>query len=212
MTDELIARLSDDLKPVRSDALPRLLIGAVLVSGVVAAIAMLMWLGTRDDMATAPGTMIFWTKFGYTLALAVLGGAATLALARPDGSIRWPWVVAPALLAAVLVGAVVQLANAQPDEMMPMVIGGTAMVCPWRIVVLALPVLLSLMLALRRMAPASPTLAGLAAGLFAGGTGAWVYSFACGENGMMFLALFYTLGISLVAGLGALLGRFLLRW
>ena len=212
MTDELIARLSDDLKPVRSDALPRLLIGAVLVSGVVAAIAMLMWLGTRDDMATAPGTMIFWTKFGYTLALAVLGGAATLALARPDGSIRWPWVVAPALLAVVLVGAVVQLANAQPDEMMPMVIGGTAMVCPWRIVVLALPVLLSLMLALRRMAPASPTLAGLAAGLFAGGTGAWVYSFACGENGMMFLALFYTLGISLVAGLGALLGRFLLRW
>ena len=212
MTDDLIARLATDLKPVRSNALPRLLMGAVLVSGVVAAIAMLMWLGMRDDMETAPGTMMFWTKFAYTLALAVLGGVATLALARPDGAIRWPWVVAPALLALLLVGAVIQLAYAQPDQMMPLVIGGTAMVCPWRIVVLALPILLGLMLALRRMAPANPTLTGLAAGLFAGGTGAWVYSFACGENGMMFLALFYTLGIAVVAGLGAPLRRFLLRW
>ena len=212
MTDELIARLADDLKPVRPNALPRLLIGAVLVSAVVAAVAMLMWLGTRADIATAPGTMMFWTKFAYTLALAMLGGAATLALARPDGSIRWPWVMAPLLLALVLVGAMIQLAQAQPGEMMPLIVGGTSLVCPWRIVVLALPALLGLMLAMRRLAPANPTLAGLAAGLFAGGTGAWVYSFACGENGMMFLALFYTLGIALVAGLGALLGRFMLRW
>jgi len=212
MTDDLIARLATDLKPVRPDALPRLIMGAVLVSAVVAAIAMLMWLGTRADMATAPGTMMFWTKFGYTLALAVLGGVATLALARPDGSIRWPWLAAPVLLALLLVGAVLQLANAAPDEVMPLVIGGTSLVCPWRIVVLALPVLLALLLAMRRLAPANPTLAGLAAGLFAGGTGAWIYSFACGEHGMMFVALFYTLGIAIVAGLGALLGRLLLRW
>jgi hypothetical protein len=46
----------------------------------------------------------------------------------------------------------------------------------------------------------------------AGGTGAWIYSFACPENGIMFLALWYTLGVLLVASLGAVLGRFLLRW
>lgn len=212
MTDDLIARLATDLKPVRPDALPRLVLGAVLVSAVIAAIGMLAWLGTRADIATAPGTMIFWTKFGYTLTLALLGAAATLALARPEGSIRWPWLVAPALLALLLIGAIIQLAGAEPDQIMPLTIGGTSLVCPWRIVVLSLPVLLALMLALRRLAPANPTLAGLAVGLFAGGTGAWIYSFACGENGMMFLALWYTLGIAIVAGLGALLGRFLLRW
>ncbi|MGV8854380.1 MAG: NrsF family protein [Devosia sp.] len=212
MTDELIARLATDLKPVRPNALPRLLMGTVMASGVVAAIAMLMWLGTRADIATAPGTMVFWTKFFYTLSLAVLGGVATLALARPDGEIRWPWLAAPALLAALLVGAVFQLSHAEADQMMPLVIGGTSLVCPWRIVVLAAPILAALLLALRRLAPANPTLAGLAAGLFAGGTGAWVYSFACGENGMMFLALWYTLGIAVVAGVGAVLGRFLLRW
>ena len=212
MTNDLIDRLSSELKPVRRHAMRRLVLGAVLVSGVIAAIVMLGWLGPRADMATARMTVIFWTKFGYTLALAVLGGVATLVLARPDGSIRWPWMAAPALLALVFGAGLVQLAAAEPDQMMPLVIGGTSLVCPWRIVALSLPVLVALLLALRRLAPASPTLAGLAAGLFAGGTGAWVYSFACGENGVMFLALWYSLGIAIVAALGALLGRFLLRW
>ncbi|HEY0034360.1 MAG TPA: NrsF family protein, partial [Devosia sp.] len=66
--------------------------------------------------------------------------------------------------------------------------------------------------ALRRMAPTRPALAGFAAGIMAGGTGAWVYSFACAENGIMFVALWYTLGILLVAGLGAALGRVFLKW
>lgn len=212
MTDDLIARLSADLKPVRPMAMQRMLIGAVGLSGIVAIVAMNMWLGMRADIDTAPMTMVFWTKFGYTLALAVLGGLATLALARPDGRTRWPFLAGVALLALIVVGAIIQLALAEPAEMMPLIIGGTSLVCPWRIVVLALPVLLATMLVLRRFAPANPALAGFAAGIMAGGTGAWAYSFACGENGVMFLALWYTLGIVIVGVLGAVLGRFLLRW
>lgn len=212
MTDDLIARLSADLKPVRPMAMQRMLIGAVGLSGIVAIVAMNMWLGMRADIDTAPMTMVFWTKFGYTLALAVLGGLATLALARPDGRTRWPFLAGVALLALIVVGAIIQLALAEPAEMMPLIIGGTSLVCPWRIVVLALPVLLATMLVLRRFAPTNPALAGFAAGIMAGGTGAWAYSFACGENGMMFLALWYTLGIVIVGVLGAVLGRFLLRW
>ena len=41
MTDDLIARLSSDLKPVRPMAMQRLLLGATLLSGVVAVVAML---------------------------------------------------------------------------------------------------------------------------------------------------------------------------
>lgn len=212
MTDDLIARLSADLKPVRSMAMQRLLLGAVLVSGIIAAVAMSMWLGMRPDMDTARTTMMFWSKFTYTLAIAILGGCATLVLARPDGRTRWPWLAAAALLAVMLVIAAIQLARAEPDDMMPMVFGGTAILGPLRIVLLSLPILLATFLALRRLAPANPTLAGFAAGIMAGGTGAWIYSFACGENGMMFVALFYTLGIVVVGLLGAVLGRFLLRW
>lgn len=212
MSDDLIARLSADLKPVRRMAMQRLLIGAVLVSGVTAILAMLMWLGMRPDMETARSTMSFWTKFGYTLAIAVLGGVATLVLARPDGRTRWPFLAAIGLLDLLLVAAVVQLARSEPDDMMPLIIGGTSLVCPWRIVVLSLPILLGGILALRRFAPANPILAGFAVGIMAGGTGAWVYSFACAETGMMFLALWYTLGILIVGVLGAALGRLLLRW
>lgn len=212
MTDDLIARLSADLKPVRPMAMQRLLIGATLLSTIVAIAAMLMWLGMRTDMPVAVWTMSFWTKFGYTLIIAALGGVATLILARPDGRTTWPWRAAIALLAALLVVAVIQLVRAEPEEMMPLIVGGTSLICPWRIVVLGLPMLLGAILALRRMAPANPTLAGFAAGIMAGGIGAWVYSFACAENGMMFLALFYSLGIVMVGAIGAVLGRFLLRW
>lgn len=211
MTDELISRLANDLRPVRPSTMSRLLLGAVLVSGLVAVVAMNMWLGMRPDMATAPMTMTFWSKFGYTLGIALLGGAATLVLARPDGRTRWPWLTAIGLLAAVLLLAVVQLSRAEGD-MMPLIVGDTAQVCPWRIVVLSLPVLFASMLALRRFAPGNPTLAGFAAGIMSGGLGAWIYSFACAEDGMMFLALFYTLGIVIVGGVGAALGRMLLRW
>ncbi len=212
MTDDLIARLSTDLKPVRRMAMARLLVGATLLSTVVAIVAMNMWLGMRPDMDSAMATMNFWTKFTYTLSVALLGGVATLALARPDGRTRWPWYIASALLALLVILAFYQLIRAEPDDMMPLIVGGTSMVCPWRIVVLGLPILLGAILALRRFAPRNPTLAGFAAGIMAGGAGAWVYSFACAETGMMFLALWYTLGIVTVGVIGAVLGRFLLRW
>jgi hypothetical protein len=210
MTDELIARLADDLKPVRPMAMQRLLLGAVLISGVVAALAMLVLLGMRPDMAAAPGTMIFWTKFGYTLSLALLGLAATLVLARPDGRAGWQWPTALALVGLLLVLSMIQLARA--DDMMPLIMGHSILRCLINIPLLSLPVLFAAMLALRRMAPAQPTIAGFAAGIMAGGTGAWLYSFACVEAGMMFLALWYTLGILIVGAVGAVLGRFLLRW
>nr|WP_295890309.1 DUF1109 domain-containing protein [uncultured Devosia sp.] len=212
MTDDLIVRLSTDLKPVRRMAMARLLIGATVLSTIVAIAAMNMWLGMRPDMDSAMATMNFWTKFTYTLSVALLGGVATLALARPDGRTRWPWYIALALLALLVIGAFYQLARAEPDDMMPLIVGGSSLVCPWRIVVLGLPILLGAILALRRLAPRNPTLAGFAAGIMAGGAGAWVYSFACAETGMMFLALWYTLGILIVGVIGAALGRFLLRW
>ena len=210
MTEDLIARLSADLKPVRPMAMQRLLIGALLASGILAVVAMLMLLGMRPDMPTAAVTMIYWSKFTYTLALALLGLAATLVLARPGGRTRWPWLTAVGLLAVLLVLATIQLART--DDMMPMIMGSSIIRSLTYIPVLSLPVLLASILALRRMAPTKPALAGFAAGIMAGSTGAWIYAFACTETGMMFLALWYTLGILIVGTLGAVLGRFLLRW
>lgn len=212
MTDDLIARLSADLKPVPRSAMFRLVLGAVMVGAVISAIAMLGSIGVRADIDTASSTMIFWTKFTYTLSFALLGAVAVLILTRPDGRTHWPWFVALGVLVLLIIGAFVQLLRAAPADMMPLVFGASPMRCLTYAVAFSLPILSASLLAMRRLAPANPTLAGFAAGLMSGGTGAWIYAFACDEPGMMFLALWYSLGILIVAAIGAVLGRLLLRW
>ena len=76
----------------------------------------------------------------------------------------------------------------------------------------ALPTLLATFWALRQLAPTRLTLAGAGAGLFAGGVGAFVYCFHCTESTAPFIAIWYTLGVVLTMAVGAVLGRYLLRW
>lgn len=212
MTDELIARLSADLTPMKPRAMERHL-WLALAMGAILTIPY-AWL-VLDVLIGRPfvplfGEDMFWMKFGYTLAFALFGLAAVPALSRPDGRIRWPLVGAGIVVLLALGRGTMNWMAA--DWGMPHLIGQTAMVCPWLITLTGLPVLAALLVAMRRLAPRSATMAGLAAGLLAGGFGAWVYAFFCGENAMMFVAVWYSLGIGLTALLGAILGRWLLRW
>lgn len=212
MTNDLIDRLARDLQPVPRRPIARLFALGIGAGAAIAAIAMLLWLGLRPDLAAAIGTPVFWIKFGYTLALTFLGLAAVQKLARPQGRTTWPWLAGAGLMLVLALAAWWQWSAAPPDAARLLVLGSSALVCPWYILALSLPVLACIMAALRRMAPARPALAGWAAGCLAGGTGAWVYSFHCTENGLAFLLIWYSLGILAVAAIGALLGRLLLRW
>ncbi|WP_233244858.1 NrsF family protein, partial [Caulobacter sp. HMWF009] len=64
----------------------------------------------------------------------------------------------------------------------------------------------------RGLAPTRPVLAGFATGAFAGGVAATVYGLHCPESTFVFVGLWYSLGIMACAGLGAVLGRIVLRW
>jgi hypothetical protein len=75
-----------------------------------------------------------------------------------------------------------------------------------------LPVFAANIWFLRRSAPTDPRLAGFVAGMTAGAVGAWIYSWGCIENGLTFIALWYTLGIVLMGIIGAAVGRRLLSW
>lgn len=212
MTDELIARLSADLKPLRPMAMQRRLMLAAfagLAIAVVGAWFTLHLLLGRPVGETFGGAM-FWVKAGYTLAFGLVGLAALPVLARPDGRIVWPLLAAAALLLVALGLGTMNWMRA--DWAMPELMGNTAMVCPWLISLTGAPVLVVLLAALRSMAPRSSVMAGFAAGLVAGGLGAAVYSFYCGETSMMFMAVWYSLGIFMLAAIGAVLGRLLLRW
>lgn len=212
MSDELLDRLVADAKPVPRRALQARIFGWAGLGVVASAVIMVMWLGLRPDMTEAPGTMMFWTKFAYTSIFAVVGGLAALNLARPGGTLRRQ-VISLAIL-ALLVGAggLWQLTVMGPEHMSRLVMGSTALRCPFYIVALAAPIYAAVVFAMRRAAPTNPTLAGFAAGLFAGGAGVWVYAFHCTESGMPFIAIWYTAGVLASAAIGALVGRFVLRW
>jgi hypothetical protein len=101
---------------------------------------------------------------------------------------------------------------AAPDARMHLMMGSSANVCPWRIIVLSLPILVGALWGMRGLAPVHLVRAGLAAGVLAGAAGAFVYAFHCDESAAPFVAIFYTLGIAAAGVIGAVLGRFALRW
>jgi hypothetical protein len=76
----------------------------------------------------------------------------------------------------------------------------------------ATPILLLLLVAMRRHAPTHLALAGAAAGLAAGGAGATIYCFHCSQASWVSILGQYTPAVALVAALGALCGPRLLRW
>lgn len=212
MTDDLIERLATDAKPVRPGGVPRWLALGLVAGVVLAAVAMIPTIGMRPDMATAWADPTFWVKFAYTLLIALAGFWALERLARPGGSGRRALIGIPALLAAILLLAVIQILTTPPEAVPMLLTGKTALLCPFYIVAFSVPVFVASIIVLRRMAPTNLPLAGLAAGLLSGGTGAWVYAFHCVENGLPFVAIWYTLGIAAVATIGAITARWLLRW
>ena len=212
MTDDLIARLSDDLKPVAPAALLGRVAGFVLAGLLVSGFLMLIWLGLRPDFAEAVGTSVFWIKFGYTLLLGLVGLRAVERLGRPGASARSTLFGAIAIAAVLAVVAVAAYAGAPAEARHAMVVGSSALLCPFYIVALSLPFLVAGGALMRRLAPTNLWLAGAAVGFMAGALGAWVYSFHCTEEGLPFLAIWYSLGILVMAGIGTLLGRTWLRW
>lgn len=212
MSDDLIARLSSDLRPVsRLAVLRRLALGLGVGAAVSAALTGGI-LGFRSDMLQAAGEMMFWVKLAYTLGLAGIALWAVERLARPAGqggrrilALVWP-------LAAVAALAAWQLSHAPATLRSQMVMGQSSAVCPWCILTAALPPLVGLIWALRGLAPTRLRLTGLMIGLAAGGAGAAAYALHCPEPTAPFLAIWYSLGI-LAAGLvGLLLGPRALRW
>ena len=212
MTEDLIGRLADKLRPVsRLAVLHRLLVG-LAAGGGASALLIAATLGFRPDMRDAAQESIFWIKLAYTLALGGLALWACERLARPTGAAmrRLPWMMVP--LATVMVVAGWQLAHAPALRRMPMIIGHSADICSWWILVFSLPPLGGLIWAVRGLAPTRLRLTGGVIGLAAGGMGASVYALHCDESTIPFLAIWYTLGVVAAGIVGWLSGPRLLRW
>jgi hypothetical protein len=210
-TDELIAFLADGLAPAPRRWVGRHLALALGVGLAASAVVMLLTVGPRPDLAQAMAGGMFWLKLSYVLALGSLGlwmverqARAGADISRPAAWLFWP---------VAILGAVSAVALTAPDaDLAFLILGSSAAVCPFLILMLAAPLLLCLLAVLRRLAPTQLTLAGASAGLAAGGWAASVYTFHCPESAAPFILVWYSLGIALSALLGAGLGRISLRW
>jgi len=124
---------------------------------------------------------------------------------------RLRWVlIAP--LAAMWLLAAIELLRVADGGRAALVLGQTWRECPFRIAILSLPAFAALFWAMREWAPTRLRLAGAAAGLCAGGVGAFVYTFHCPELAASFLGVWYVIGMLIPAVAGAWLGPRLLRW
>ena len=117
-----------------------------------------------------------------------------------------------AVLAAMLSLAAASWFGTPAPQRLATLMGTDPLGCVRNVALVALPVATALGIGLRRLAPTQLRSAGAATGLAAGAVGSVVYSLTCTETGIPFTAIWYTAGIVVVAGLGALLGPRLLRW
>lgn len=211
-TDDLIRSLSRDVPKVPRSALGRRIAVGMVAGALVTALLVAAGLGIRPDLHSAMHGFSFWMKWTYTASLGIGSIMAVLRLARPDPqSLRglW-WLGVPVLLlAGVSIG---ELVYTPSRAWLAMWLGASWKVCPWLVLTLAMPIFIGLLWSFRRMAPTRLREAGAVAGLAAGAWAATIYCLHCPEVSAIFVLTWYSLGILLAAGIGALLGPKLMRW
>jgi len=177
---------------------------------LVAAIAFFAMLGPRPDIGNAMDTMRFPFKFVVTIALTISSASLLMLLARPGQH----WSAAVLLVAPIIagLGAAMEMFALPSDAVKSAWMGNNSMLCMSFIPLIGLGPLAILIGVLRYGAPTRPVLSGAVAGLVAGGIAATFYAAHCADDSPLFVATWYTLAVLGLATLGAIAGKFILRW
>ncbi|MBA2723547.1 MAG: DUF1109 domain-containing protein [Methylibium sp.] len=209
-TDHLIEMLARGAGPApRAVAARRLIPAGAFGVSVSAALALALMGPLPQEILDTPAP---WIKLAYAGLLALPAGWLAARLARPVSRPAMPTrLVAAVLLAMAALGATAWATTPEADRLGAL-FGSSWGACPWNVLALSMPALAGILWALRGLAPTRPHAAGCAAGLLAGALGAGGYALTCPETSAVFVAVWYSLGIGLVAGVGTLLGPRVLRW
>ena len=209
-TDELIASLAADPRPVRN-ATSRIA-WALAVGALLALAGLVIALGSPVGPIEARGLFASALKVAYPLCVSLIAAAAAIAAGRPGARIgpRAAWFALPILYVSIL--AVVDLAAAPPAAWGGMATGTTYTLCLLAVMLGALPALMALIWAFRALAPTRLPSAGFLIGLAAGGASAVAYALYCPETSPVFLLAAYTPAMLIPAFAGAAVAKQLLRW
>lgn len=210
-TDHLIAAIVTDA-PMRKPSARQRARQLVPVALGLVAVAFFALLGIRPDLTSAAVWPPVLVKLVATTLLAGLGLRLALVLAQPGrhgGGFRAALLCVPAVL---LLGLLGELVYEGVGGWQQRLVGQNQLRCLVMIPLLSLLPLLALLVALRQGAVTRPLLAGLVCGLAATGMGATFYSLYCTDDSLLFVSTWYPLAGAIMAALGGLAGRLLLRW
>lgn len=209
-TDRLVDMLARHAGPAPRHAVERRITAAVALGAAASASGAITALGLNSGLADMGAALAI--KLAYVVALVLSAAWLADRISRPGTPWRRAlWNVAAVVLAMTAL-AVIVWAQAADTERLSLLLGHSWAPCPGRVAALSLPALAATLWALRGLAPTRPRMAGFAAGLLAGSLGALGYALYCPELSPLFVLVWYTAGILIPAGLGALLGPSLLRW
>jgi hypothetical protein len=211
-TDLLVDRLTQDLRPVR----PRSIRREVLLLALLGAVEIAAFLGMgfmRPDIPIAMEAPSFWWKLTSMGLIAVLGAGVAILSADPVRSprhgLRWILVCIVMIFAS---GWLIDAASNGLEGLFLRLDWTQGLQCVWKMVLLSIPPAVTLGGLIRRGAPTDRSGTALAAGLSSAAWGAFVFVFACPSDDPLYIAVWYTVGCSIVTVLGRAILMRLSRW
>jgi hypothetical protein len=211
-TESLVDRLSQDIRPVRRRSVAREALLLLFLAGVE--IAAFLGMGfMRPDIPVAMEAPSFWWKLTSMGLIAVVGAGVAILSADPVRSprrgLRWILVCIVAILAS---GWLIDAAGNGLADLVHRLEWSQGLQCVWKMVVLSIPPAVALGVLIRRGAPTDRAGTALAAGLSSAAWGAFVFVFACPSDDPLYIAVWYTVGCSIVTILVRTILIRLSRW
>jgi hypothetical protein len=211
-TEELVNLLSTGSEPVErgqstrrfATSVPLALFGAYLLMRIV--------FGLRPDLSSAMTTGLFWAKLALPVCIALGALLATIRLSRPGANVGSAWLVLSLPVTGVWLAGALIVATAPEQDRASLILGMSWRSCPFNILLLSVPAFFAIFIAVKSLAATRLSLAGASAGLLSGSVATIAYCFHCPEMSPAFWGIWYVLGMSLVAVVGAIAGPRLLRW
>lgn len=213
-TDDLIDKLSAELKPVKPLMAPLHLTAMFSFMGLILVALSFLMMSKRSDLQDQFLNPVFLTDITFSFLLAVVALALSTHLSRPgqQNQVKKISSVTIAILAMVLVYdgfRVAQLSQAQIHLGLHL----SGLDCFFAVLGYAVMLGVALIAVLKKGASMNPKLSGLVVATACVGFGNVAIAFFCGnENGMHILAWHFAAPMIAALGCGLLAGRYLLRW
>lgn len=211
-TESLVDRLSKDLRPVRRRSIVREALLLFLLGVVEVAVFLSMGF-MRPDMPVAMEAPSFWWKLTSMGIIAVLGAGVAILSGNPVRSPRRGLRLMLLCIVAIFAsGWLIDAAGNGWADLLRRLDWMQGLQCVWKMVVLSIPPAIALGVLIRRSAPTDRAGTALAAALSSAGWGAFVFVFACPSDDPLYIAVWYTVGCSVVTILGRATLMWLSRW